>query len=152
MKKALFSILLLLSLIFLFACNSAMIADNGNINENENTNEGAEEVMANINNEEEITAEAKSGEGEGGADVKVKMTATVDELGEKITVTVIESEYAYGVYWVITGNDEFYNKNGEKISRDEICVGDTVEIIYNGQVMMSYPPQIVARKITVLNR
>ena len=31
-----------------------------------------------------------------------------------------------------------------------INVGDKVEITYGGQVMMSYPPQIVAKKIIVL--
>ena len=81
----------------------------------------------------------------------VKMIASVDSVGEKIEVTVIESEYTFGVHWVITSDEtEFFSKDGSKIKRADISVGDKVEIIYNGQVMMSYPPQIVARRISVL--
>ena len=51
---------------------------------------------------------------------------------------------------VITGEQtDFYGRDGEHISRGALRVGDTVEIVYSGQVMMSYPPQIVARKITL---
>ena len=75
----------------------------------------------------------------------VKMVATVDEMDEKITVTVSESEYTSGIHWVITSDDtEYFNKDGKAIKKDDIKVGDTVVIYYSGQVMMSYPPQIVA--------
>ena len=79
-----------------------------------------------------------------------KMTATVNEIGEKIAVDVIESEYTSGIHWVITPNaTEYFDKNGNAIFRSDIKPGDTVEILYSGQVMMSYPPQIVAARITV---
>lgn len=80
----------------------------------------------------------------------VKMTARVNAIGDKIEVEVIESEYTSGPYFVITGDGTEYTKNGSKISRDDIKVGDTVEIYYSGQVMLSYPPQIVAHKIIVV--
>ena len=79
-----------------------------------------------------------------------KMTAKVTELGEKIAVEVIESEYTFGIHWVITTASKYYDAEGNEISRSDIKVGDTVEILYSGQVMMSYPPQIVAARITVI--
>ena len=79
----------------------------------------------------------------------VVMTAVITEVGERLHVEVTESEYTSGVHIVITGEQtDFYGKDGERISRSALRVGDTVEIVYSGQVMMSYPPQIVARQIT----
>ncbi len=81
---------------------------------------------------------------------RVYMNATVTALGEKIEVEVTKSNYTSGPHLVIIGNNtEIYNKKGEKVTRDAISVGDSLEIIYNGQVMLSYPPQIVAHKITI---
>ena len=89
-----------------------------------------------------------NGEGKPGNDFK--MIATITEIGEKITVDVVESEYTSGIHWVITPNaTEYFDKNGDAIFRSDIKPGDTVEILYSGQVMMSYPPQIVAARITV---
>ena len=88
-----------------------------------------------------------SGKGDGTSFV---LKAIVQSINEKIEVEVIESDYAFGPYWVITSEQtDFEGRDGMKISRDEINVGDTVEITYSGQVMMSYPPQIVAHKIVV---
>lgn len=79
-----------------------------------------------------------------------KMIAKVNEVADKISVDVIESEYTSGIHWVITAKaTEYFDKNGNAILRSDIKVGDTVEILYSGQVMMSYPPQIVAARITV---
>ena len=78
------------------------------------------------------------------------MIATVDDVGEKIKVNVIEAKYTSGVHLVITNSyTEFYGKDGKAIAKSDLKVGDTVEILYSGQVMMSLPPQIVAAKITV---
>lgn len=85
---------------------------------------------------------------ESGPDIKVKMTAGVLSVCDRLCVEVLESEYTSGVHVVITPADTVYlDGHGNEISRDEIKVGDLVEIFYNGQVMLSYPPQIVARKI-----
>ena len=80
----------------------------------------------------------------------VAMTAKIIALGDKLEVEVIESPYTYGVHWVITDSAEVFDSNGKKITVSDLLVGDTVEILYSGQVMLSYPPQIVASKITVL--
>lgn len=69
-------------------------------------------------------------------------------IDEHIEVEVIESDYAYGVYWVLVSDATVYeDASGESVSKDAITVGDTVEIAYGGQVMMSYPPKIVAARI-----
>ncbi len=69
---------------------------------------------------------------------------------DSIEVEVIESDYAFGIYWVRTGDQTSYcNRDGTSATRDDIKAGQTVLIVYSGQVMMSYPPQIVAWSITV---
>ena len=89
-------------------------------------------------------------ETENGMNTNFKMTATVQSVGEKIQVDVVQAEYTSGIHWVITSEaTEFFGKNGDPIDRADLAPGDTVEILYNGQVMMSYPPQIVAVRITV---
>ena len=81
----------------------------------------------------------------------VKMRAKIKNIDEKIEVDVIESEYTSGPHLVITFEEtEFLNKSGEKIEKSDLQIGDTVEIIYGGQVMMSYPPQIVAKRIVII--
>ena len=91
-----------------------------------------------------------NGEGNG-MDARFSMKATVEAVGEKIQVNVTEADYAYGIHLVITAAEtEYIGKNGERIERADIHPGATVEIRYSGQVMMSYPPQIVAARITLL--
>jgi hypothetical protein len=88
-----------------------------------------------------------SGEIEG-----AKMTAEIVAIGDKIEVNVIEGEYgASGIYWVIAdGNTPCFDADGSTIKFSSLKVGDRIEITYSGQVMMSYPPQIVAKRIVVL--
>ena len=77
-----------------------------------------------------------------------EMKATVVAVGEKIEVEVIESEYASGPFWIITSDaTAFTDNDGKNIKKEDIKTGDTVIITYNGQVMMSYPPQVVALTI-----
>ena len=76
------------------------------------------------------------------------MKATITNIGERIEVDVTEAEYAEGPYWVITSDATVYlDRDGNAIARSDLKVGDTIEIFYSGQVMMSYPPQIVAARI-----
>ena len=76
------------------------------------------------------------------------LTAIVQNVGERIEVEVVESDYAYGIYWVITPPETVYlDQAGNPIAREDLHAGDRVKITYGGQVMMSYPPQIVAARI-----
>ena len=89
--------------------------------------------------------------GGGDMDNEFKMLATINQINDKIEVTVIESEYSSGLFWVITSEEtNFFNKAGEKILLSNLKNGDLIEIAYSGQVMMSYPPQIVASEIIVI--
>ena len=75
---------------------------------------------------------------------------SLDSEGQ-IDVEIIDSEVASGIYWVLISNEtKFQNKSGNKISPDSLKVGDTIEITFSGQVMMSYPPRISAWVITLL--
>ena len=77
-----------------------------------------------------------------------KMIAEIKLVGEKIEVNVIEAEYAEGIYLIITSDiTDFVDSNGKRIGKGDLAEGDTVEITYNGQVMMSLPPQVAATKI-----
>ena len=81
----------------------------------------------------------------------VRMLARLTALGSKAEVEVIEGEYgASGIFHVIISDTtEIRARDGSVISRDDLAIGDTLEITYGGQMMMSYPPQIVATRITV---
>ena len=79
----------------------------------------------------------------------VKMIAEVVAMGDKIEVDVLSSEYTSGVHLVITHDaTQYFDKWGTKISREDLKKGDKIEIEYSGQVMLSYPPQIVATTIS----
>jgi hypothetical protein len=77
------------------------------------------------------------------------MTARITAIGDKIEVEVSKGPYgAEGIYWVNTGAEtSYFDKNGAKIKRGDLTVGDAVEITYGGQVAMSLPPQIFASAI-----
>ena len=97
-----------------------------------------------------LTACDDNGEPTDAPEGSVVMTAVVQNVADKITVDVTESEYTSGVHLVLTsGNTEYYDENGKKVTRDAIKVGDTVVIYYSGQVMLSYPPQISAIRISI---
>ena len=85
------------------------------------------------------------GEGDGVVE-GVKMTAKIIAVNDKIEVEVIEGEYgASGIYWVITTpTTSYFGKDGSPALRASLKEGDVVEIVYSGQVMLSYPPQITA--------
>jgi hypothetical protein len=88
----------------------------------------------------------------GDTDVEgAKMIAVIKNIDEKIEVEVIEGDYEVsGIFWVNTSSDTIYlDNNGNRTLRAFLKVGDTIEIVYSGQVMMSYPPQISAKKISV---
>ena len=90
-------------------------------------------------------------EGNAGESFTLKAVVKSTEEAGRIEVEVIESDYAFGIYWaLINDKTAFCDSNGNAISADSVKAGDTIEITYGGQVMMSYPPQIVASKISVV--
>ncbi len=81
------------------------------------------------------------------------MTARLVSLGDRLEVEVIESDSGMvGVFWVITSEETLYTDSvGNKIGREALKAGDLLRIRFGGQIMMSYPPQIVARGIGILD-
>lgn len=81
----------------------------------------------------------------------VKMTAIVKSISDKIEVEVIEGEYgASGIYMVNFSSDTvFTDSDNVQLTVSDVEVGDVIEITYSGQVMLSYPPQIVALKVQI---
>ena len=146
MRKIIISIVLILAIGLLASCSLYGRITGGSENDGGNGVNNGSEDNGNGGNDNGGNG------GEQGNRESVKMTATVKNISDKIEVEVIEGEYgASGIYWVITYDETaFAGKDGEKITRADLKVGDTVEILYGGQVMMSYPPQIVAGRITVL--
>lgn len=75
----------------------------------------------------------------------------INNVEEKINIEVIESEYAFGEYLVITSNEtNILDKKGLNINKNNLKVGDKIKVVYSGQVMMSFPPQIVAYEIKII--
>ena len=78
------------------------------------------------------------------------MSARVKSLGEKLLVEVIESPYADGEYVVNTSpTTNVITADGAAAFLSDIKVGDTIEITYTGQVMLSLPAQIIALEIVI---
>ena len=78
----------------------------------------------------------------------VTMEATVTEVGERLLVEVTKSEYTCGPHVVLINDGTVIeDTNGNAISSESLQVGDKLTILYSGQVMLSYPPQIVALHI-----
>ena len=77
---------------------------------------------------------------------------TVTDIGEPLGVEMEETEFTSGLYHVITGEDTLYfDKNGSPTTREAVKVGSVIEISFGGQVMMSYPPKIIAQSIRILS-
>ena len=76
------------------------------------------------------------------------MTARVIAINDRVEVEVIESEYISGLVWVNTNEDTLVlDENGQKTDVFALAADDVIRIAYSGQVMMSYPAQIVGNAI-----
>lgn len=112
-------------------------------NQVEADNKGAKSITENEAGENE------AGENEAGED-EFFLEGIVKDNEEHLEIEVINSDYAFGIYWVlISPETKIYSENGDAISIKDIEKGDVLKIVYGGQVMLSYPPQIVAHKIRV---
>lgn len=93
---------------------------------------------------EEVSADAN--------DAPFVFKGTVVDTGEPLGVEMEQTEFASGLYHVITSeNTLYFDKNGSPISREAVKVGSFIAITFSGQVMMSYPPKIAAQSIRVLS-
>ena len=149
MRKLSIILVILIAAMLLFSCreeDSASKEDDKD--EVEESDKGADGTHGGFNGEDDIIDYgAKSMDGRDSFTMTAKVTDVTDDV---IEVEIISAPYENtGTFWVRTSPEtKFYSKDGE-ISRSDIKVGDTVKIIYSGQVMLSYPPQIVAHSVTV---
>ena len=150
MKPALLTLILLITALALISCGTresdiSSGTDDGTITA---TGQGSP-AAADATGNSPVQLNDTDG-GEQMPDSRAYMIARVDGLSDRLEVTVTESEYAYGVYWVIISDiTTITDREGNHITPSDIRVGDTVEIYYSGQVMLSYPPQIVAHNIVL---
>ncbi len=78
------------------------------------------------------------------------LVGTVTAKSTRIELNADETEIMSGPYSVIINDQtEFCYANGASATLDSVEIGDRVEITYNGQVMLSYPAQIVAHRVVI---
>ncbi len=82
-----------------------------------------------------------------------KLRGVVEQVASNysyVEIHITEAQNATGTYRVlINEGTAIYSKDGKSMNKAGLKVGDKIEVTYNGQVMRSLPPQIVAIKITV---
>ena len=135
MSKRIFALAIALTMLFLVGCN---LTEGGNTNGGNmsggNMNEGNMNEGGNMNR----------------GDYFMLFAVVQGVYDDRIEVEVIESDYAFGIYWVRTGDHTSYSQaDGSPATRSDIKAGQTIRISYNGQTMMSLPPQIVALSIEI---
>lgn len=177
MKKLLLGIIIILGVCMIISCGAKNEADTSlennaidldNIQKENNGNE-AEIINTGVENNDKINQNAEASK-----EKDIDMIANDDEIlsddqtnepkaefvlkaivkkveNDRLVVEVIESDYAFGIYHILTASAKYYNKNGSQVTRESIMVGDTIEITYSGQTMLSYPPQVVAYSICLSN-
>ena len=129
MSKRILALALAMLLLFVTGCQPS--DNNGNKNDND-SNDNVEEKNEN-------------------GEFFFKGVVTSTDSKYYIAMEIIDSEVAFGIYHVNIGDQTvFVDKDGNQISRATIKVGDTIKVVFSGQVMLSYPPQISAQKITLL--
>ncbi len=155
MKKLILGIIIILSIFMLFSCKfestdntDELPNDLENIVINNDTVANAEENAKAID-KDAIAVSEDMDENLNEIKPTFVLKAIVKAINsEHIEVEVIESDYAFGIYWILTSNEtKYYNENGSLVGRGSIKIGDTIEITYSGQTMLSYPPQVVAYSI-----
>ena len=138
MSKRFLALAVLFMMLFTVGCNGG----------NNNANDGNSDENNGANTEN--GSDTGNGVEERNADGEFFYRGIVTAVDNKyyIAMEIVDSNVAFGVYHVLVGDQTvFINSDGATISRDQIKVGDTIEVVFSGQVMLSMPPQIAAQKI-----
>ena len=78
------------------------------------------------------------------------LVGEVTAVNGGIDIIAEETEFTSGPYHILVNdNTKFVFENGQNASIADVKAGNKIEIIFNGQVMLSYPPQIAAQKIVI---
>lgn len=137
MSKRLLALAVLLIMLFAVSCDRT--------NDNDGNNNGNGGYI----NEEGNTV-GGNGVEERNADGEFFYRGVVRSVDERyyISMEIIDSNVAFGIYHAnVDGATLYFDAEGNSISRESIKVGDTIEVVFSGQVMLSMPPQIYAQKI-----
>ncbi len=140
MNKKIFALALICMMLFAMGCNSATDGQQegsdigGNTDSNNNQN--------NADNSRGV--EERNADGE----FFYRGVVTSTDNASYIVMEIIDSQVAFGIYHVLVDTGTVYvDEDGNAISRDSIKVGDTIEVVFSGQVMLSLPPQIYAQRV-----
>ena len=138
MNNKILALILLITMLLLVGCNKAGT-----------TEQPTDNNQSESNNESTAPQSVEEKNENGEFFFKAKITS-LDERNY-IHVEVFDSEVAFGPYRVIVGEvTKYFDKDGNSISITDLKVGDSIEIIFNGQVMTSNPPQIAALRIHLI--
>lgn len=83
----------------------------------------------------------------------VTFEAEILEVGDSLLVTPEEGSDAYGSSDKITfslSEVTIIGEDGKEITKEELLVGDLIRVTYNGVILESYPAQISASAVVVL--
>lgn len=83
---------------------------------------------------------------------EVVFRGRVTEIEKKaIMMEIVDSTIAFGTYRVnLSDSTPYFDKSGEAISKNDIKVGDVIEVVFGGQVAQSLPPQIGAIRVYIV--
>ena len=137
MSKKIFALVIMIMMLFATGCDGGNSLANGdNSNGGDSSNGGGTDNGGSV--------EERNADGE----FFYRGTVKSVDARKYIEIEIIDSQVAFGVYHVnVDGGTLFLNAEGGVIDRADIKVGDTIEVIFSGQVMLSFPPQIYAQKV-----
>jgi len=135
--------LIAVTLIFAFIIGGCGIkddtTDNGNTNGNGNTADNGDE------SDDEDTSDIDSNQ---------VFKAEIIETGDSLLITPDEdsNEFRSSDKISVSINDaKLLNVDGEGITKEDFKVGDIIEVTYNGAILESYPAQISASSIKLVD-
>ena len=129
MSKKVLALILAMIIVFITGCGA-----------NENPSDKNDKENANIETEEDTgnndESEIEERNADGSYFYKGKITSLSSD--RHIEMEIIDSQVAFGIYWVLVSSQtKFVDNNGKEISRNDLKVGDIIEVAFSGQVMMS---------------
>jgi hypothetical protein len=99
-------------------------------------------------------SDATNNENASEGDSNTIFKAEVIETGNSLLIAPDQesNEYKSSDKISVSLNDaKFMNQDGEEITKEDLKVGDIIEVTYNGVILESYPAQITAANIKVVD-
>lgn len=147
--------------------NTAYPSDKEGDNNKDNSNEDSSSMVSDFtgmnsedsngedsNGKDNINEENNSSNQKDKSELQIIFQAEVMENGESLLVTPDpeSSEYkSSNKFMVSVSDDRIWDTKGKGISKEDLRPGDMLEITYNGVILESYPAQIFASSIQLLD-